>query len=202
LKKLTGKDHDDLCLDRDGLLLREEWSQNGRILLRKTATKVEVDPPDIDADLSTAGAKPKPNGPAPAVGPVNGNESFLPTPPTPDGYAANPVVGFVLPDSTAISQAGANAPPLYLETVWSFTRGPDLISVEAGVIRPGNLPWDAKDPHGNISTKALGKGQSVARSDGADLRFTAGEGQFIRIRGTTSVATLLKYAEKVPAPKP
>jgi hypothetical protein len=201
MKRLNGKDHDDLCLDADGLLLREEWSQGGRVLERRTATKVDIDPPDIDADLSTAGAQAQPSGPAPAVGPVNGNDSFLPTPPTPDGYTARPVVGFVLPDTTAISQTGPNAPPLYLETVWSFTRGPDLISVEAGVIRPGNLPWDANDPHGNVSTKALGKGQSVARSDGADLRFTGGEGQFIRIRGTTSVATLLKYANLVPAPK-
>src|SRR5438105_9592439 len=90
LKKLSGKDHDDLCLDRDGLLLREEWSQGGRILLRRTASKVEIDPPDLAPDLSAAGAKSQPSGPAPAVGPVDGNKSFLPTPPTPDGYDARP----------------------------------------------------------------------------------------------------------------
>jgi hypothetical protein len=202
LKKLSGKDHDDLCLDGDGLVLREEWTRGGKVILRRTATAVESEPADIDADLSTTGAASQPAGPAPAVGPVSGDKSFLPPPPAPDGYEARPVVGFVLPDTTAVAQGAANAPPLYVETVWSFSRGPDLISVEAGVIRPGNLPWDASDPHGDVSTGALGKGQSVVRSDGAELRFPVSDGQFVRVRGTVAVRQLLRYAERVPAPKP
>ena len=107
------------------------------------------------------------------------------------------LVGGLLSGAALFAQAGPDAPPLYLETVWSFTRGPDVISVEAGVIRGDNLPWDPGDPHRNVSVPGLGHGQAVVRSDGADLRFPVASGQFVRVRGTVPESALLKYARQL-----
>ena len=61
------------------------------------------------------------------------------------------------------------------------------------------LPWVETDPSRPVSLP-LGAAKSVVRSDGAELRVDLGQGRWVRVRGTSSVADLTKYAGRLRPP--
>lgn len=186
--ELTGKDHDDLCLTSDGLLLREQWTFQGRVVLHRTAVQLTVGPIDstvFDVDDAT---------PAPPSGPVatpaSAGSSFVPDPKPPRGFT------LAKRDAFALSQPSDAGPvTLYTSTVWAFTRGADVMSVEAGDSRAsGQLPWVTKDPSRAVRLP-IGAARSVLRNDGTELRVDLGNARWLRVRGTVPLTELVRYAK-------
>jgi hypothetical protein len=194
IKALTGANHDVLCIDADGLVLREEYTLDGKVALLRQAERVEIDPAGIDNDLDTTGAEPiaDPNAPSARAPTADDRPSFFPAPPAPDGYESASVVLFRFP---APSSQGTQL--LYTSTVWAFSRAADVITVEAG--EGGGLPWQDTDPSRAVSLP-LGPAKSVVRSDGAELRVDLGSGRWVRVRGTLSVADITAYAKRLRPP--
>jgi hypothetical protein len=194
---LKGSDSDLLCIDDDGLLLREEWTLKGKVVLRRQAETVDLAPADLDRVLSPEGAAPFPaNLAAPLVQPSDGSNPILPEPAPPAGFTKATIVDFAL---TGGQQApGAPAALLYTSTVFAFARGGDSITVETGV-STGPLPWKDTDPSRDVELP-WAKVQSVLRNDGPELRADLGRGRFIRVRGTVSPAALEAYARTLPHP--
>jgi hypothetical protein len=188
IAELGEGDHDDLCLTADGLLLREVWTLKGRVIQRRTAVEVDTSGRGLDdlLDVSTAAAAP-PSGPIAA--PTDAGASFLPDPSAPTGYSR------AARDAFALRQPGDQGPvTLYTSTVWAFTRGADLVTVEAGDSRAsGKLPWLDSDPSRRVRLP-IGDGVTVIRNDGAEVRVDLGSDRWVRVRGTIPLAALVRYA--------
>jgi hypothetical protein len=79
--------------------------------------------------------------------------------------------------------------------VWAFTDGAHVVTVEAGRQRGGVLPWSESDtPTRSIRLSHLGAASTALLSGGPEIRVDAGDGSWVRIRGTVPLTTLTKYA--------
>ena len=192
--KLGSGDHDDLCLDAAGLVLREVWTYHGQVVERRTAREVQtaakaIQDPKLPAVPDTAGAGPL--GPAGAtVTPDADPAAAIAEPPVPAGFAAfGPAEKFRLPDPSAPSQTVAQS------VVWTFEDGARTITVEAGSER-GGPPWhDGDTVTATVDLAGLGPAQTAVRSDGYQLRLDLGGGAWVRVLGTVPLAQLVAYGE-------
>ncbi len=190
-------DHDDLCLDRSGLVLSERWTYHGATVLGRTATEVRASDGELGAGAepavpSTAGAAPASSGAASAV-PNPNPDTFLAPPPVPAGYAAaGAPVAFTVPDPQRPTSTIATS------VVWAFVAGARFVTVEAGTGRPGQPPWRPDDTTTTpVSLHGLGAATTALRSDGAEVRVDLGGGHWVRVRGALSVAELTAYAQRL-----
>ena len=199
IKPLTGKDRDLMCIDGDGLLLREEWTIGGKVALLREAESVDLVPTGLDRVLSPAGAAPTPVPTAvPAVGQPLEAAKVIPDPPVPAGFTATTKVGFAMPGPQ--QQPGIPPPVLYTSTIWAFGRGGDSITVEAGTSGgSGPPPWLDTDPTRPVDLP-IGKATSAVRNDGFEVRVDLGNGKWLRVRGTVPLADVVAYARTLPHP--
>lgn len=179
---------DDLCLDDDGLVLREEWHLQGRVVLRREAVEVDTEPSGLDTafDVSAATGG-DPTLAAPAADPLTQVDSGVTAPVPPAGYRQEAAVDFRFPDP---QRQGGLA---YVSQVWAFARGADVITVEIGTSEIGIHPWGESDVTRPVTLKAGQKAESVVRSDGGEIRY-AGAKRWIRVRGTVDLKALAAYA--------
>jgi hypothetical protein len=183
--------HDDVCLARDGLLLSETWTYHGSVVEQRTAVSVDVGawPRGTPRPGSTDSALPASSSAA-VVTPDTQPDSFLAAPAAPTGFRQTmSPVAFRLPDSTHPEQTVAST------VVWAFTQGAAVITVEAGRERGGALPWSSADsPTRPLRLPGFGTASTALRSDGPEVRVDLGDGLWVRVRGTVSVAVLERYA--------
>ena len=191
IKPLAGPgNHDDLCIDGDGLVLGEQWTLNGRLVLTRRALTVALSAPAMP---SVSGAATPPTGtPTPLAYPTAGTDSFLAAPPAPPGFAPRPTVRFIEPSPQTPQAILAES------TVWSFADGAASVTVEAGREPPGQLPWQPGDTVTRSARLAgLGPATSALRSDGAEVRVDVGNGEWVRVHGTVPVSALVGYAGRL-----
>jgi hypothetical protein len=185
-----GSGHDDICIDRTGLLLREDWTYQGRLVLQRTALQERVGA----ADPTLVGPPPESSARDAQVPAVlrlvePTAQSFLANPPLPTGFAAPPAVATVAyspSDTTRVTDTSM---------IWSFVSGGRLITVEAG---QGMLPWaPAASPTQTVVLAGLGTATSALRSDGSEIRVQLDGARWIRVRGTVPPETLARYASEL-----
>jgi hypothetical protein len=181
-------DHDDLCLTADGLLLREVWTLEGKVIQQRTAIEVDTTGRGLDDLLdSPATIQSPPDGPVATHS--DAGSSFLSDPAPPSRYA------LAARDAFALRQPSDQGPvTLYTSTVWAFTRGAELVTVEAGdSSASGKLPWLDRDPSRRVKLP-IGDGVTVIRNDGGEIRVDLGGSRWVRVRGTIPLADLVRYA--------
>jgi hypothetical protein len=164
------------------------WTLGGRVVQRRTAVQLELSPPGIDATFDTTGAVPAPES-GPVAAPAAEGSSFVVDPVPPSGWSLAARDAFVLRQPGDIG-----AVTLYTSTVWAFTRGADLMTVEAGDSRAsGRSPWLTTDLSRAVQLP-VGPGRSVIRNDGAEIRVDLGGDRWTRVRGTVPLAMIEDYA--------
>jgi hypothetical protein len=193
-------DHDDICLDGSGLVMSETWTLRGQVVLVRTATQVWTGAASVAAGLpavpSVEAASPA-SAAAATVTLATAPSKDLLSPMAPSGYSVLlPAQAFRLPDSG--SPGGVVATSL----VWSFARGPAVITVEAGRGRSGALPWHRGDTLTKpVHLSVLGDAVSALRSDGPEIRVVLANGDWVRVRGTVPLPELTAFADRLrPAP--
>lgn len=183
--------HDDICLAHDGLLLSETWTYHGAVVEQRTAVTVSTGawPTNVPRPGSTTSAAAA-SAAAAVVTPDPQPQSFLTSPNAPTGFrSAMTPVAFRLPDSNHPQQIVAAT------VVWAFDNGTDVVTVEAGRERGGQLPWaNADSPTRPLDLHGFGTASTALRSDGPEVRVDLGDGQWVRVRGTVPLSTLEKYA--------
>lgn len=198
-------DRDDVCIDDDGLILREEWVIDGGVVLVRTAVEVDTDlgAAIVERALVTDGAERLPATVAvPRVerlGPGDDLDTFLPPPIAPEGFDPATVVRQLVPAQVSNPSVADPGAIEYVSVAWVFTRGPDLVTVEAVTGPPGRPPWP-EDPSVRTSIGGLGVAESVLGPDGPELRVDSGEGRWIRVRGTVAPRALSAYAAELEPP--
>jgi hypothetical protein len=193
----TGSDHDDLCIDEEGLVLSEVWTYHGKVARQRTAVEVRTSSTAVVVDAavptapSTDGAIP-PTVYAATIHPDPQPSTFIAAPAAPAGFQqSGPAVDFRFPDPNNPSQTAAAS------VVWAFTSGAHLIEVEAGSER-GALPWTSGDTvTDRVTLKGLGAAETAVRSDGFELRIDLGGGQWVRVEGNVPLADLIAYGHRL-----
>jgi hypothetical protein len=177
-----------VCLDGDGFVMAETWTLDGRVVMQRTATAVSLTGVTIP---SVTGASP-PGANSSRISPATGVHRQLVQPPPPPGFRVLSPVQFTLPgphDPAVLAAASI---------VWTFVRGTDVVTVEAGSEPQGQLPWQANDTVTRaVRLLGLGLGQSAIRSDGAEIRVDLGRGNWVRVHGTIPVQALADYANRL-----
>ena len=182
----SGADHDDVCIDTQGIELSERWTYKGRVVLERTALSVALDP---RAARQFAGAPPVSSAvPVPVAilaVTIGAAKTYLATPAPPVGFKSDEAVTTVAFDPTAGSaEAGS--------TIWSFSHGGDVVTVEAG---EGLLPWQAGDtPTRPVTLAGLGPDTTALTSDGPQIRVQLSQNRWVRVSGTVPLAQLSLYA--------
>ena len=75
-------------------------------------------------------------------------------------------------------------------------RGAQVVTVEAGTERGGELPWRAGDTStASVTLKGLGAATTAVRSDGYQLRVALSGGRWIRVLGTVPLVDLVAYGQ-------
>jgi hypothetical protein len=200
LKRLGPRDHDDICLTPDDIVLAEDWTLNGKRVLSRVARSVDLHPAALADRLEPRAALPAPPG-APTAAPTS-EPTFLAEPPMPAGFAVAGRDAFVFRQPDPGTGASVT---LYQSTVWAYERDADLVTIEAGQsAEPGRLPWDAGDPAQRVDLQ-LGTGESVLRSDGVEIRIALDASRWVRVRGTITLVDLIRFARELrvaPGPLP
>jgi hypothetical protein len=170
------------------LLLRDVWTLKGRVIQERTAIEVDTSGRRVHDLLgATSAAEPPPSGPI--ATPTAAGTSFVSDPRPPKGYS------LAARDSFSLRQPGDQGPvTLYTSTVWAFTRGAELVTVEAGDSRAsGKVPWLDSDPSREVKLP-IGDGVTVVRNDGGEVRVDLGSNRWVRVRGTVPLSDLVRYA--------
>lgn len=189
---LSKTGHDDLCIDSEGLILDDVWTLKGRVVQSRRAVQVTVGPvrspfePTSSTLSSSAVATAEPDP---------GARTFLPTPSPPPGFEA------IVPENLIEPDPQGSGALVAAEVIWAFTKGPNVISVEAGNSAPGQLPWSGTSTVTRpLTLTGLGPARSAIDSDGAEIRVSLGDGQWVRISGTVPLSGLTRYADTLKPP--
>ncbi|HUE58234.1 MAG TPA: hypothetical protein VMO88_01495 [Acidimicrobiales bacterium] len=183
----NGSGHDDMCINRSGLVLREDWTYQGALVLQRSAVEERVG----TADPAVTGPPSE----------LSAREAQVPTllrllQPTAQSFLANPPApaGFAAPPAVATVAYSPSDPTQVTDTsmIWSFVSDGKLITVEAG---QGTVPWaPAGTPTQTLALGGLGAATSALRSDGPEIRVQLGGARWVRVRGTVPLEVLAAYA--------
>lgn len=187
-------DHDDICIDGQGLELSERWTSGGHVIRQRTAVSVS-----LSAATSKQFAGPPPlskalSNPTSVLAVHLGEvKSFLMAPPDPVGFTAG---------EPATIEAASPAEPGSMSSqaeIWTFGREGDFISVEAG---QGSVPWPSGgSPTQPVDLPHLGQAVSVLTSDGPQIRVRITGGRWLAVAGSVPLEQLAGYASTLsPAP--
>ena len=196
LLPLGNSEHDDVCIDPAGVVLREAWVRGGSLVLSREAERVDLDPAGLDATLSPAGALPPLADAASAtpVAPGGPGATYLPDPPPPSGFTLGAVERFSFPAPDVPHTF------VYSSVVWTFARGADVVTVEAAEGRPDLSPAPTNSRVTTLELPGLGRAYSAVRSDGFEIGALLRPGRWVRIRATAPLEEMEAYARGVSGP--
>ena len=172
LSKPTGADHADLCVDRTGVVLTEQWIRGGKAVRTRTATSFTIGPA---FDGSTF--QPSPTGDPTLAGstlavsthPVSDKEraglgfSFTPPP----GYvAAGPL--------TARAGLSNGATPAAADFIQYYRNGSDLLDVVQGTQPPRGVP---------VTIPGLGRAYLNLDMTASSVEVAVASGRTVKIEG-------------------
>lgn len=197
------RDHADVCVDGDGLVLSEVWTADGDVVQRRTAVVVDVDP-DFDDDTFAVEdaetiAATEGGGSARRVAddePFGDRTWALGV--APDGFELLGRWAVVWPrlsasvDPTASPSAGRVAG---MSTVW--THGVDAIVVEQGGTRDGRPPYAEHPDADRVDIDGLGSVEVITDGRGTEVRAELDGGAFVRLWSALPRATVLRLAAEL-----
>jgi hypothetical protein len=202
--KPTSKTWTDTCIDGTGLVLETVSVEKGKVLNRRVAINVTINPV-LDDTLFAAGDQ--------TVPPKKGGGSFqkldpssrlpgrfwdLPQPPAgftfAGRYAARPPQPDVFSDPTRIGELIGGVSDVY-------TSGNSVIIVDQGATLGGGKPFGAEPTAQAVDLGQLGAGQLVLSLGGSEARVDLGKGTYVRVSGTVDPSVLVDVARRlVPGP--
>ncbi|HET6795152.1 MAG TPA: hypothetical protein VFH45_11945 [Acidimicrobiales bacterium] len=169
VKAPTEAEHADLCVDRYGVVLREDWTLNGRPARTRVAVAYQPGAAVPDSDLV-----PRPLGPPLPPGATSTTVRTL----SPDQIRSLPVTmtpppGYVLGGAQVEATTGSGVAPTVVD-IAHYVDGPELIDLDVGNVRP---------PAGAIAV-TVGSRQAQLALDltASDLYLTVGDAT-VRLEG-------------------
>jgi hypothetical protein len=188
----------DICVDARGLVLEELWYLRGRLLQRRVAVEVEVDPDIPTGSFDAFSAQLAPDeggGDLRAVEPTSRpNYIFWELDETPSGFVHRGRFEVLTPsgqrDVTGPSQIGP--PRQAVSDV--YERGSDIVVISRGSVVGREAEFELHPHQTEVDFGELGVATLELGVFGSWLRVKPDAVQFVSIRGTVSTAELLAIA--------
>jgi hypothetical protein len=190
----------DFCVDRNGIVVEEYWVDKGRLIRRRVATDVDVDP-SISNRLFDITTPENPDIHRGAVERITEEPSKegLPLwtlPKTPKGFDELGRYGVVISDQ-AIPRMNVLSPSLApASTSDVYVRGPDLLVVDQDPSL-GRLISLERRLTRNIKLDKLKDGKLIVDGRMCEVRAQTPEGSYVRVFGTLEPSELIRFAEKL-----
>ncbi|MEX0874492.1 MAG: hypothetical protein WD646_12375 [Actinomycetota bacterium] len=186
----------DVCVDRNGLVIEEAWTSDGKFLRRRAAVEVDVDP-SIDRDLFEIEA-PEQEGPVrgtvqrvnPAT--IDADELWS-LRETPEGFNYRGKYAVIRSTATGPQQQPGVPTVAPSSTSDVYTRGPDLVVVDQDpsliqAIRSEDRPARA------IRLNGFDRAEIVVDARMSEVRGETEDDSVVRIYGTIAPSELLELA--------
>lgn len=197
------KEYIDLCIDRTGVLLEEWQVSDGRAIRQRVATAVRFGPVDpaalqqlpreVTLAASMGGGSTRQTEPtAQPIGP------FLETTPAtaPEGFTLRGRFTVVPPQSGLVDESRRGK--VTASTTDVYVRGIDAIVIERGGVLDLSDPWRPDDRFVDVDLgPAVGTGERLAGTAGAEVRALLGSGRFLRVYGSVDTDTLAAVARSL-----
>lgn len=192
------------CVDGDGLVLEEVTTVDGRIILRRVATAVELEP-DVEVAFELEGIRPRSaddgGGSIQEVEPTSASPGvFYEVGAVPDGFE---LLGryAVVPPQTARLDDEQTRSRYVAGVVDVWTRGIDVLVLDQGGTL-GQVPPFGADPNGEAVTdvgEIASIGEVVRHPNGAEVRILIPPGRYVKVSGTLTVDELLDITRSLRA---
>lgn len=190
-------DHSDVCVDHQGLVLREEVTVGGTVTVRRTAVDVETSPPPSGAFAPLGWRIPEAEGGG-RVRRITGDSR----PPGVDHHQlASPPSGFEhvgrfgVATDTAPGPNAAGAVDQLVSIVDAYRDGTDVVIVENGGLVSGGRAL--ADGPVSVDSERFPGATAVFHTTGVEVRVAFDDGRFFRMRSTGRLAGLLALLESV-----
>lgn len=192
-------DYADVCVDRNGLVVEEYWVYRGRLIQRRVAVELDIDPA-IDTSIFRIDVAPSQGATRGAVqrlDPDDVDETGLwelPEPPSRFKYLGR--YGVVIPQAALPNVGGQPSGPGPSSTTDVYVRGPDLVVVDQdpsllAVIENENRPAR------KVTVQGLEGAELIVDARMSEVRGRSPDGSVVRIFGTLSPSRLLDMARQL-----
>jgi hypothetical protein len=189
-------DYADVCVDAHGIVLEEAWTSRDRLIRRRVAVHLSVNPP-ID---ETRFAITLP----PSAASLQGSVKRIPPPrrwtlaAPPSGFESLGSYAVAVP-AAAIAQPGGGPAAAPVSTTDVYVNGPQLVIVDQDPSLVGFVAGDAR-PIRNVDLSPLHAGQLVLDGRLNEVRGATPDGSYVRILGTLPPEDLVALARSMVKP--
>jgi hypothetical protein len=190
-------DFTDVCIDANGIVLEEYWVQDGRLLRRRVATELKIDPP-IDDKVFAIDVPINPDIHRGLVRRMTGNPKpsrvgFWTLPHLPHGFETIGRFVVVLSDQ-ALPQVSALEPALTgTSTSDVFVRGPDLLVVDQDPSLAQLVGHEGR-PSRKVNLGRIKDGELIVDGRMSEVHGRTPDGSFVRLVGTLAPDDLVRLA--------
>lgn len=199
----TGREEGDfreLCIDAAGLILAEEQTAGGKVLRRRRAVSLELEP-DLDDDLFAAAGEPvdvdEGGGALRKLTPASrvADATVYELASGPEGFEH--LGRYALTPASPITEGLVPGGFRIVGVVDAWVKGPDFVAVFNGGTEDESEPFGGDRRARRADLGAPGRGETVVSLSGAEARVDLGEGRFVRVFGTLSVDRLIALARQL-----
>lgn len=188
----------DFCVDRNGIVIEEAWVYKGRLIRRRAAVEVDINPP-ISNDVFEIDVPENPDisrGVVKRLGDDNDGSGLYVLPKTPKGFEALGRYGVVIASAAVPNPGGGPVQgPGPSSTTDVYVRGPDLLVVDQdpSLIKLVQQESRAARP---IRLPNLRDAQLIVDARMSEIRARTGD-TVVRIFGTIPPSELLDLARQL-----
>lgn len=192
-------DYADFCVDRNGIVVEEAWVYRDRLIQRRAAVEVEIDPP-IDRDVFEIDIPPSEGAFRGAVERLDpeeaGGDGLWTLPSPPEGFDPLGRYGIVIPQA-ALPQAVQQAPgPGPTSTTDVYVRGPDLLVIDQDPSLARLVEQETREGRA-IEIPNLREAELIVDARMSEIRGMSPDGSVVRIFGTLPPSELVDLARRL-----
>ena len=189
----------DFCVDRNGIVVEEYWVYRGRLIQRRVAVELEIDPA-IDTSIFRIDVEPTQGaarGVVERLDPEDVDETGLWTlPATPSGFKSLGRYGVVIPQAAVPNVGGQPQGPGPSSTTDVYVRGPDLLVVDQDPSLLAVVENETR-PTRKVDIEGLEDAELIIDARMSEVRGISPDGSVVRIFGTLSPDELLGLARRL-----
>jgi hypothetical protein len=187
----------DFCVDRNGIVVEEAWTLKGRLIQRRVAIDVRINPP-ISSKIFRIDVPPSREIDRGAVVRTKNRDTpgLWVLPDTPKGFELLGRYGVVISSAAIPNTGGQAAGPGPASTSDVYVRGPDLLVVDQD---PSLLPFIRQEsrPVRSVRVPHLHNAKLIVDARMSEVRGIAPDGSVVRILGTLPPSKLLDLARRL-----
>ena len=189
--KPPSTDFADACIDTHGIVLEEVWISSDKLIRRRVAVRLQIDPPIDDSRFAI-------DLPASAAS-LQGSVKRIAPPPrwvlpsVPAGFRSIGTYTVAVPQAAVPQGTGGGPSIAPVSTTDVFVNGPDVLIVDQDPSLAGYVQGDDRSAR-RVELGPLADGRLVLDARLDEVRGSTRDGSFVRVLGTLPPDELIQLA--------